>query len=79
MDCARRPTLLFPVPTLDEAAALRIAGTYLVRAGCLTAHRLLAQRAGDDAELLATVSDHRLAGALLCAELTNLPTSDPRL
>ena len=79
MDCDRRPTLPFPVPSLEEAAALRIAGTYLVRAVSLTAHRLLAERDGDDAELLATVSDHLLAGALLCAELTKLPPSDPRL
>ncbi len=78
MNSDRRPTLPFPPPTPHEYAALRVAGTYLVRAGSAAAHRLLAERDGDDAEMLATVSDHLLAGALLCAELTSLPTSDAR-
>jgi hypothetical protein len=79
MDCDCRLTLPFPAPTRQEQDALKLVGTYLVRAGSAATRRLLAERPGDDAELLATVSDHLLAGALLCAELTKLPPSDPRL
>ena len=65
-------TLPFTPPTPDEARALRVAGTYLVRAGAEAARRLLTE-SEDDADWLASISDSLHAGALLCAELIGSP------
>ena len=75
---ARLPRPIAP-PSPEEAAALRIAGNYLVRAGSAAARHLFADQDESDAEFLATLCDSLLAGALLCAKLTELPDCDRRL
>lgn len=70
--------LAFTPPTPEEARALKVAGDYLVRAGAEAARRLF-DNSGNDANVLATVSDSLLAGAILCAELMGSPDNQRQL
>ena len=72
---ARLPRSVVP-PSPEEAAALKLAGDYLVRAGSAAAKRLFCSEDERDAEALADLCDGLLAGALLCAKLTELPGLD---
>ncbi len=57
----------FAPPSPAEAAALKIAGDYLMRAGADAARYLFAGQS--DADRLAALSDSLLAGAMLCGDV----------
>jgi hypothetical protein len=63
----------FPLPTDDQAIALRIAAEYLTLVGTQTATSLLGcPPLTGDTKLLASISNSLLRGAALCEGLVDL-------
>ena len=64
---------LFPLPTDEQAIALRIAADYLSLVGRQTATALFGcPSVDDDTKLLASISNSMLTGAALCEGLVEL-------